>query len=83
MPGAVVRQARSTLESLEQREAAARLQVDLFSQATDQQAPQGAAASAVMGLLEQLQPDALSPREALQALYRLKDAAQGQGDTPT
>jgi DNA mismatch repair protein MutS len=83
MPGAVVRQARSTLESLEQREAAARLQVDLFSQATGQQAPQGATASAVMGLLELLQPDALSPREALQALYRLKDAAQGQGDTPT
>jgi DNA mismatch repair protein MutS len=94
MPGAVVRQARSTLESLEQREAAAQTQVDLFAQAADgavaaqedvrdavlERLPD-AAASAVIQLLDQLQPDALSPREALQALYQLKDAAGGKAPT--
>jgi DNA mismatch repair protein MutS len=94
MPGAVVRQARSTLESLEQREAAAQTQVDLFAQAADgavaaqedvrdavlEPLPD-AAASAVIQLLDQLQPDALSPREALQALYQLKDAAGGKAPT--
>jgi len=80
MPGTVVRQARSSLESLEQREAAAQAQVDLFapaapdSAAPDEGAP-GASTQAVMNLLDQLQPDCLSPREALQALYRLKEAA--------
>jgi hypothetical protein len=35
----------------------------------------------VIQLLDQLQPDALSPREALQALYQLKDAAGGKAPT--
>jgi hypothetical protein len=33
----------------------------------------------VLDLLDTLQPDSLSPREALEALYRLKDAAKGTG----
>ena len=98
MPATVVRQARGTLESLEQRESASQAQVDLFAPPGNTQRPEGqphavvvnsstdheadpsaaVSARAVLALLEDLQPDALSPREALQALYRLKDAAQGQ-----
>ncbi|MFM8344378.1 MAG: DNA mismatch repair protein MutS, partial [Betaproteobacteria bacterium] len=80
MPAAVVRQARSTLESLERRAVAQQPQVDLFAGVA---APAATAAEpsstarAVIELLEGLQPDTLSPREALEALYRLKDAANG------
>jgi DNA mismatch repair protein MutS len=80
MPAAVVRQARNTLESLERRALAEQPQVDLFAGVA---APAAAAAEpnstarAVIELLEGLQPDTLSPREALEALYRLKDAANG------
>jgi DNA mismatch repair protein MutS len=90
MPSAVVRQARHTLEALEQQEAAAQAQVDLFAQApvTGSPAPvtnAGAmadephahAARAVLQMLQDTQPDSLSPREALQLLYQLKDAADG------
>ena len=69
MPASLVRQARAALESLEaqQREGAA--QVDLFA------APPTTAAAAPSPLddaLADLDPDSLSPREALDALYRLK-----------
>ena len=80
MPAAVVRQARSTLESLERRALAQQPQVDLFAGVA---APAATAAEpsstarAVIELLEGLQPDTLSPREALEVLYRLKDAANG------
>ena len=88
MPQAVVRQARSTLESLEQAELARQDQVDLFApQSTEATVAAGAASAApplptgqeVLDLLDTLQPDSLSPREALEALYRLKDAAKGTG----
>ena len=69
VPREVVQQARSKLLELEQHSAAqtapATQQADLF-------APPAATASAAMRLLEQLDPDRLSPREALEALYRLK-----------
>ena len=84
MPAAVVRQARSTLESLEQEEARAQTQVDLFSQpqapspspvlCSDEESP----ALHVLRLLAEVHPDSLSPREALQLLYQLKDAAHGR-----
>ncbi len=90
MPSAVVRQARHTLETLEQQEATAQAQVDLFAQApvTGSSAPvtnagamadepRAHAARAVLQMLQDTQPDSLSPREALQLLYQLKDAADG------
>jgi DNA mismatch repair protein MutS len=88
MPQAVVRQARSMLESLEQAELARQDQVDLFAPQSAVGAVAAAAASVapplppgqeVLDLLDTLQPDSLSPREALEALYRLKDAAKGTG----
>jgi DNA mismatch repair protein MutS len=74
MPTAIVRQARSTLDALEAQQREADAQIDLFA------APPAAAAatpSALDDALADLDPDSLSPREALDVLYRLKKL-QGQ-----
>ena len=73
MPAAVVRQARGALEALEANQRAADLQVDLFA------APAAQAStppSAVDDALTDLDPDSLTPREALEALYRLKQLSK-------
>jgi DNA mismatch repair protein MutS len=69
MPAAVVRQARAALEALEANQRATDLQVDLFAAAP---APVLATPSPVEEALSDLDPDSLTPREALDALYRLK-----------
>ncbi|MFZ2986986.1 DNA mismatch repair protein MutS, partial [Ideonella sp.] len=69
MPPALLRQARNTLEALETQSRAGESQVDLFAPAP---APAPAAASASDEALAALNPDTLTPREALDALYRLK-----------
>ncbi len=69
MPAPLIRQARATLEALEAKALAGHAQVDLFA------APPAAAQaepSAVERALGAIDPDALTPREALDALYRLK-----------
>jgi DNA mismatch repair protein MutS len=71
MPPSVVRQARATLEALESQQQAGDPQVDLFA------APPAPAATAptpsvVEEALDGIDPDTLTPREALDALYRLK-----------
>ncbi len=70
MPASLVRQARATLEALEAQASVHRAQVDLFA------APPAATAalepSAVEAALAAIDPDALSPREAMDALYRLR-----------
>ena len=69
MPAALIRQARATLEALENKAQQGQAQVDLFA------APPEAAVAEVPAALRELalvDPDALTPREALQALYRLK-----------
>jgi DNA mismatch repair protein MutS len=77
MPDRIVRQARATLEALEAQSRAGQAQVDLFAApATEPPRP----ISAIEQALAQLQPDTLSPREALDALYRLKAL---QKDAPT
>ncbi|HNU10960.1 MAG TPA: DNA mismatch repair protein MutS [Rubrivivax sp.] len=69
MPQTLIRQARATLEALEAKAQEGQAQVDLF-------APPPAAApvepSRVEVELASIDPDTLSPREALEALYRLK-----------
>ncbi|HEY8358063.1 MAG TPA: DNA mismatch repair protein MutS [Ramlibacter sp.] len=69
MPTGVVNHARHALASLERHQEASREQVDLF-------APPPAAAAAAPGPVEAalaaIDPDTLSPREALDALYTLK-----------
>ena len=72
MPAAVLNQARHTLEALESQASASQAQVDLFAApAAQMEVP----ASAVDQALADINPDVLSPREALDALYQLKKLA--------
>lgn len=72
VPAAVVNHARHALDALETQQTAARAQVDLFAAPPEQPA---AEPSAVDKALNNIDPDALSPREALDALYQLKKLA--------
>jgi DNA mismatch repair protein MutS len=74
MPAPLLRQARATLEALEAQQAAAQAQIDLFAAAPPTPA---AEPSAVEAALARLEPDMLSPKEALQALYDL-NSLQGK-----
>lgn len=69
MPTGVVNHARHALAALEKQQEQSREQVDLFAPPP---AAEAAAPSAVEAALAALDPDALSPREALDALYALK-----------
>ena len=74
MPASLVRQARATLEALEAQRVQGQAQIDLFA------APPPVietAPSALEKAVAALNPDMLAPREALDALYRLK-ALQGK-----
>ena len=73
MPAAVVNQARHTLEALENHATQAQAQVDLFAAAP---AIEAVADSAVETWAKAINPDELSPREALEALYQLKKLVQ-------
>jgi DNA mismatch repair protein MutS len=72
MPAAVVNQARHTLEALETQATLNHTQVDLFAAPP---APENVTVSVVETALAAIDPDALSPREALDALYQLKAVA--------
>lgn len=72
VPAAVVNHARHALDALETHQTATRAQVDLFAAPPEQPA---AEPSAVDKALNHIDPDALSPREALDALYQLKKLA--------
>lgn len=74
MPASLVRQARATLEALEARSHAADEQFDLF--AAPPAPPPLPEPSELLQALERVDPDALSPREALEALYKLKALAK-------
>ena len=74
-----MRQARATLEALEAQRIARQAQIDLFA------APRGGTRrsrdrprrrSALEAAVAALDPDMLSPREALEALYRLEGSAE-------
>jgi DNA mismatch repair protein MutS len=72
MPAALVRQARNALEALEAHSSAQQAQVDLFAAPPAAAAPETSPAETALRALD---PDTLSPREALEALYRLKKLA--------
>ena len=69
MPAAVLNHARHTLQALESGAQDARAQVDLFAPPPETEA---AGPTAIEAALAQINPDALSPREALDALYALQ-----------
>jgi len=73
MPAGLVRQARATLEALESQQNSGQAQVDLFAAPAAADAAAAAAGpSRAEAALMALDPDQLAPREALEALYRLK-----------
>ena len=72
LPAAVVNHARHLLAALQTQQSQASAQVDLFAQPPP---PAPAEKSAVDTALVNIDPDALTPREALDALYRLKKLA--------
>lgn len=77
LPEAVVERARAVLRQLEEGETsgkASRLVDDLplFSVAAKREAPKPQADAALTDAVVALQPDEMTPREALEALYRLK-----------
>ncbi len=85
LPDAVIERAKSVLETLETRArdggGGPQSLVDdlpLFSVAPPPVAPKSA--SKAEELLAEIQPDELSPREALDLLYRLKDAQTNSSD---
>ena len=69
MPTGVLNHARHTLTALEAGAQENRIQVDLFAPAPDEE---NTAPSALESALKQIDPDTLSPREALEALYSLQ-----------
>ncbi|MEY4021766.1 MAG: mismatch repair protein MutS [Pseudomonadota bacterium] len=72
VPAAVIRAARKHLSALENQSSQGTDQFDLF--AIENETAQQAAATnnPALTALHELDPDTLSPREALEALYRLK-----------
>ncbi len=72
VPAPVLHHARHALAALEERASAGELQVDLFAAPA---ALETAGASPVEAALAAIHPDQLSPREALDALYQLKNLA--------
>ena len=74
VPAAVLTHARNTLAALEAQQQEAQDQVDLFA-APAEEAAHAQANPALESAIKALNPDALSPREALDALYQLKKLA--------
>ena len=73
MPAAVLHHARHTLGTLENQAQDARAQVDLFAPPPE---PEALSHSPLELALVNLDPDILSPRDAMDALYQLKKLAQ-------
>ena len=73
VPSAVVQHARHALAALEAHSESSRVQVDLFAPPPAAPEPE---TPPVLAALADIDPDALSPREALDQLYALKKLAQ-------
>ncbi len=69
MPAGVLQHARHALQALESQAESSRTQVDLFAPPPE---PMDAGPTPLQARLAQLDPDTLTPREALDALYQLK-----------
>jgi DNA mismatch repair protein MutS len=83
MPASIWRQAAATLAALEAHERAGEAQIDLFAAPSPHplDAADASAPSALELALAEVDPDRLTPREALDALYRLKALHNAAGQT--
>ncbi len=79
MPASLIRQARATLDALEAQQHADQAQIDLFAAPAEPAPPEISAAEAA---LAEIDPDTLSPRDALAAIYRLKQLHDAQHAQP-
>ncbi|QDX82825.1 DNA mismatch repair protein MutS [Denitratisoma sp. DHT3] len=75
IPAAVVRDAKRRLTQLENAQVAAGPQPDLFAPLVEPAAEAAALPHPALAALEEIDPDNLSPREALERLYALKKLA--------
>jgi len=76
MPASLVRQARATLEALEAKASAGEAQIDLFAAPPVSEVLATNEASPLVEAMKEVDPDTLSPREALELVYRLKKLSQ-------
>jgi DNA mismatch repair protein MutS len=72
MPASLLRQARAALESLESQQKSGAAQIDLFSPSATHEAPAVHEPSAADLALANIDPDSMTAKQALDALYRLK-----------
>ncbi len=72
VPAAVVNHARHALDALETQQSQTRAQVDLFAAPPETPVAELSLLETTLGTID---PDTLSPRDALEALYRLKKLA--------
>ncbi len=83
VPGPVIKLARKHLKKLEQDSLKEKAQLDLFADAPNidiEEQEQMVREHPVMTILDSISPDDLSPREALEQLYRLKKTADDNND---
>lgn len=78
MPASLVRQARSTLEALEAKASDSKLQIDLFAAPATPEPAVTQETHALVLAMEDVDPDALSPREALALVYQLKKLSKAK-----
>ncbi len=76
MPASLVRQARATLEALEAKAIAGNAQIDLFAAPPAREVFAEPAPSPLQEAMQDVDPDTLSPREALELIYKLKKISQ-------
>ena len=72
VPAAVIRAARKHLTVLENQSSQGTDQFDLFAIKNETAEPASTPSDPTLTALHELDPDTLSPREALEALYHLK-----------
>ena len=86
VPQPVIRAARKHLAALEAQSLQAQGQFDLFAVSGNAAASDSTEASinhdgaTILTALAEIDPDSLTPREALEALYRLKQLSQGNAE---
>jgi DNA mismatch repair protein MutS len=75
IPAPVLNHARHVLQALESKQSESQIQVDLFAAPASSALLDDTTSSPVDVALAAINPDNLSPREALEALYALKKIA--------
>ncbi len=73
VPEKIIRDARKNLNALEEKSRQNDLQIGLFEEATAKAEPENESENILLSSLQQINPDELSPKEALSILYELKN----------